>query len=80
MSNPVARDPIDAALLFGALRDLRRRWQERARATSVPSIADAYRQAVLDLEAVVDDSEHRRRSWQALRDDLATTVARRIGK
>lgn len=80
MSDPVAPDAIDSALLVGALRNLRRRWQERARSMSVPSAAEAYRQAVLDLDMVLEEGEQRRRSWQTLRDDLASTVAQRIGR
>jgi hypothetical protein len=66
---------VEAALLIAELRRLWRTWQERAGATSTESVAAAYRGAMRDLAAVLQERDRRYRSWVTLREDVARAVA-----
>jgi hypothetical protein len=78
-SQPTFLDESDAALLLFDLRRLWRTWQERASSSPPGPAAHAYQQAMLDLAAVVEDRDRRRRAWSVLRKDLADAVAERLG-
>jgi hypothetical protein len=71
-------DEVEAALLLGDLRRLWRAWQERARTTPVEPVATAYREAMLELEDILEERDRRQRSWITLRNDVAQAVAERL--